>query len=153
MAEATIGARLLIRLLLVQTAVWSLVAGIVLVGFQGAGADALGAGVADEPGQRLAGAHLLVLAPAYVLMAWHTDRYNGLLWLPIAAQFAVVLAVGYSIVNGATDFEDGVIAAVVSGMLGLLLAFAWVTEQRGSTILPSDETDDEKERNGAESHR
>lgn len=128
--DASISTRLLTRLIIGLIAIWSLVAGIVLVGFHGASSSALGAGVTDEAGQRLVGAHLLVLVPAYVLLLWQLDRYQALLWLPFAAQVAVVLAVGYSILTGATDFEDGILAVAVSAILAGLLGFVWVTEQR-----------------------
>jgi hypothetical protein len=138
MHEASIGTRLLTRLLIILVAVWSLVAGIVLVAFHGASSGALGAGVADEAGQRLVGAHLLVLAPVYLLIAWHIERYQGLIWLPVAGQLAVVLAVGYSIVTGATDFEDGILALLVSAIFATLLGYVWVTEQRSNANLELD---------------
>ena len=64
--HATISARLLIRLIVALIALWSLASGLVLVGFQGTGSGALGAGISDSAGQRLLGAPLLVLAPAFL---------------------------------------------------------------------------------------
>jgi hypothetical protein len=118
------------RILTGLIAVWSLLAGIALVFFQGSGSSALGAGVTDVAGQRLLGAHLIILAPVYALLAWHSDRYPGLLWLPVASQLAVFFAVGYSILIGDTEFGDGVIAVSVSGIFIGLLGFVWITEQR-----------------------
>ena len=129
-AEATISTRLLMRVIVGLIALWSLVAGIVLVAFHGASAGALGAGVDDEAGQRLLGAHLIILVPAYLLLVWRPEQYLGLLWLPFAAQMAVLLAVGYSIIGGVTDFEDGIIAVAVSAIFIGLLSFVWITEQR-----------------------
>jgi hypothetical protein len=129
-AEASISTRLLTRLIIGLIALWSLVAGIVLVGFHGAGTGALGAGVGDEAGQRLAGAQMLVLVPVYVVLLWQLDRYQALLWLPFAAQLAIVCAVAYNIVTGVTAFEDGILAVAVSAILGSLLGFVWITEQR-----------------------
>jgi hypothetical protein len=148
MHEASIGTRLLTRLLIILVAVWSLVAGIVLVAFHGASSGALGAGVADEAGQRLVGAHLLVLAPVYLLIAWHIERYQGLIWLPVTGQLAVVLAVGYSIVTGATDFEDGILALLVSAIFATLLGYVWVTEQRSNANLELDDEQDQSEEAG-----
>jgi hypothetical protein len=128
--ETSISTQLLTRILIGLIAVWSLLAGVALVFFQGSGSSALGAGVTDVAGQRLLGAHLIVLAPVYALLAWHSERYQGLLWLPFASQLAVFFAVGYSILIGDTEFGDGVIAMGVSGIFIGLMGFVWITEQR-----------------------
>jgi hypothetical protein len=128
--DAAISTRLLMRLIIGLIALWSLIEGIVLVGFQGAASGALGAGIVDDAGQRLVGAHLLVLAPVYLLIAWRLERYESLIWLPFAGQLAVVLSVGYAIVSGETSFGDGILAATLSAIFVGLLAFVWVTEQR-----------------------
>jgi len=129
--ETTISTRILTRIIVLLIAVWSLIAGTVLVGFHGATSGALGAGVTDEAGQRLLGAHLLVLVPAYLLIAWRLERHKSFLWLPLAAQLATAFAVGYSILTGETDFGDGILAAAVSGIIVVLLGFVWISEQRG----------------------
>ena len=129
-SDATISTRLLTRVIILLVAVWSMVAGVVLVGFHGASSGSLGAGVSDDAGQRLVGAHLLVLVPAYLLLAWRPGRYSSFLWLPFGAQLAVALTVGYSILNGETDFGDGILAFAVSAIFVALLAFVWVSEQR-----------------------
>ena len=128
--EAMISTRLLTRIIIGLIAAWSLLAGIVLVGFQGVGSGALGAGVDDAAGQRLLGAHFLVLAPVYMMMALRPERYESLLWLPFGAQMAVVLGVSYGIVVGDTNFGDGILAVTVGAIFAGLLAFFWVTEQR-----------------------
>lgn len=128
--DHSISSGLLIRTIVMLIAVWSLVAGLALTVFHGSSSSALGAGVADEAGQRLAGAHMLVLVPLYLLIAWRPLRYGSLLWLPFFAQAAVFLAVGYSILGGDTDVADGVLAVSISGMLAGALAFVWVSRQR-----------------------
>jgi hypothetical protein len=128
--ETSISTQLLTRILTGLIAVWSLLAGVALVFFQGSGSSALGAGVSDVAGQRLLGAHLIVLAPVYGLLALRSERYQGLLWLPFASQLAVFFAVGYSILNGDTEFGDGVIAIAVSAIFIVLMGFVWITEQR-----------------------
>ena len=127
---ASISTQLLTRLIILLIAVWSLLEGVVLVGFHGASSGALGAGVTDEAGQRLVGAQLLVLVPAYLLLAWRLPRYQVFVWLPFAAQLAVSLTVGYAIVVGDTDFGDGILACSVSAIFAALLGFVWVSEQR-----------------------
>jgi len=139
--ETSISTRLLTRILIALIAVWSLLAGIALVFFQGSGSSALGAGVTDVAGQRLLGAHLIVLAPAYALLAWHSERYQGLLWLPFALQLAVFFAVGYSILIGDREFGDGVIAIAVSAIFIGLLGFVWITEQRTLARMRLEEED------------
>lgn len=128
--ETSISTQLLTRILTGLIAVWSLLAGVALVFFQGSGSSAMGAGVSDVAGQRLLGAHLIVLAPVYALLALRGERYHGLLWLPFASQLAVFFAVGYSILNGDTEFGDGVIAIAVSAIFIVLMGFVWITEQR-----------------------
>jgi hypothetical protein len=128
--DVAISTRILTRVIILLVAVWSLLCGLVMVGFQGAGSGALGAGVTDAAGQRLVGAHLLLLTPAYLLLAWRPDRYSAFLWLPFAGQLVVALTVGYSILTGDTDFGDGVLPVAVGGIFVVLLGFVWVSEQR-----------------------
>ena len=130
-ASASISTRVLTRIIILLIAAWSLVCAAVLIGFHGHTAGALGAGVEDEAGQRLLGAHLLILVPAYLLLAWRPERYQGFLWLPLASQLATELAVGYSILSGETSFGDGILAAAISAIFVALLGFVWVSEQRG----------------------
>ena len=130
LAEATISTRLLTRIVTLLVALWSLFAGVVLVAAGGSGASALGAGVEDRAGQRLVGAHLLILVPAYLLLVWQPERFKAFTWLPYAAQMAVVLVVGYDILSGETDFGDGILALAVGLIFVALLGFLWITEQR-----------------------
>ncbi len=139
---ATISTRILMRLLIFLIAAWSLLSGLVLVAFHGASAGALGSGIMDEAGQRLAGAHLLVLAPAYLIIAWRPERYAAFLWLPFADQLAIALAVGYSILTGETNFADGVLTVAVGAIFVGLLAFVWVSEQRSVARAKFDADDD-----------
>lgn len=128
--QATVSTEVITRVVILLVAVWDAFAGLVLVAFHGASTGALGAGVADEAGQRLLGAHLLLLVPVYVFLAWNPRRFVPLLWLPFAAQGTVVLVVGYNMLKGDTDFGDGILAFAVSLIFVVLLAFLWVTEQR-----------------------
>lgn len=128
--EATISTRQLMRIIVFLIAVWSATAGIVLLAFPGAGAGALGAGIEDRAGQRLVGVHLLLLAPAYLLLAARLDRYQGFLWLPLAGQVALAMTVAYNIISGDTSFGDGALTTVISLIFAGLLGFVWITEQR-----------------------
>lgn len=137
--EATVSTELITRVVILLVAVWDAVAGLVLLAFHGASTGALGAGVEDQAGQRLLGAHLLVLVPVYAMLAWRPQRFLPMLWLPFAAQAAVVLVIGYNMLLGDTDFGDGVLAFVVSLIFVTLLAFLWVTEQRTVARLKSEQ--------------
>lgn len=128
--EAPSSSAMLIRLTVVLIAVWSGAAGLMLTIFAGEGAGALGSGVADDAGSRLAGAHMLVLTPLYVLIAWMPHRFAMLLWVPFFAQAATALMIAYSIMAGDTNTLDGLPFMVISGSLAGLLGFFWVSEQR-----------------------
>jgi hypothetical protein len=128
--DTTISTRILMRIVVGMMAIWSLLAGLVLVFFHGSGSGALGAGVFDASGQRLAGAHMLVLVPVYVLIALKPERYPMMPWLPFAGQAAVFFSVGYSILSGGTEFGDGILPVAVSGIFLGLLGFIWISEQR-----------------------
>jgi hypothetical protein len=141
--DAALSTRALTRVLIILVAIWSFLEGIILVAFHGASSGALGAGVEDDAGQRLVGAHLLVLAPVYLLIAVRTSMFKTLFWLPFAAQLALVLAVGYSILNGETDFEDGILAVAVGLLFIVLMGFVWISEQRAIASAKLDARDEE----------
>jgi hypothetical protein len=133
--QATVSTDLLTRIVILMVALWDGAAGLVLVGFQGTSTGALGAGVEDPAGQRLLGAHLLVLVPAFVIIAVRLQRYAGLLWLPFASQAVVALVVGYNMLEGDTSLGNGILAFAVSLIFVTLLGFLWVTEQRTTARL------------------
>jgi hypothetical protein len=141
--ETSISTTVLNRILFLLIAVWSLIGGLVLVFFHGSGSGALGAGVEDVAGQRLLGAHLIMLTPVYVLIAWRNERYRGLFWLPFASQLAVFFAVGYNILIGDTEFGDGMVAVTVSAIFLGLLGFVWISEQRTLAHMRLEEEDEE----------
>ena len=128
--DTQISTRVLTRIIVGLIAAWSLVYGIVLAFFHDASTGALGAGVEDVAGQRLVGAHMLLLVPVYMVIAWHPERYPMLHWLPFGGQLAVFFAVGYSILSGTIGVSDGILPVAVSSIFLGLLAFIWITEQR-----------------------
>ena len=128
--DAAISTRILTRIIVLLIAGWSATAGTVLIGFHGTASGALGAGLTDDAAQRLLGAHLIVLVPAYLLLAWRPEHHGAFLWLPLGTQAATAAAVSYSILTGETDFGDGILAAAVSGIFVVLLGFVWISEQR-----------------------
>ena len=128
--DTQISTRVLTRIIVGLIAAWSLVYGIVLAFFHDASTGALGAGVEDVAGQRLVGAHMLLLVPVYMVIAWHPERYPMLHWLPFGGQLAVFFAVGYSMLSGTIGVSDGILPVAVSSIFLGLLAFIWITEQR-----------------------
>ncbi len=128
--EPQVSTKVMTRIIIALIALWDLAAGLVLLAFHGASSGALGVGVREDAGQRLVGVQMLVLVPAYLLIAWRPQRYGGFLWLPFVAQLSVVLVVGYSIITGETDFGDGILAVAVGIIFVALLGFIWMTEQR-----------------------
>ena len=84
--DTQISTRILTRVIVTLIAAWSLVYGAVLAFFHDASTGALGAGVEDIAGQRLVGAHMILLVPVYLMIAWHPDRYPMLHWLPFGGQ-------------------------------------------------------------------
>jgi hypothetical protein len=150
--ETAISTRLLLRLIIVFVAAWTLLHGVVLLGFSDAAEGALGLGISDPAGQRITGALLLVLVPAYILVALRIDRYAAFVWLPLAAQVTVALTTAWSVLAGDTSFSDGVLTCVVSGFCGALLAYVWIAEQRmvATGKLSSDDSDVEADRPAGE---
>lgn len=129
-ADATVSIRVLTRIVVFLIALWSLLSGLVMLAFHGAGSDAMGAGLTDEAGQRLVGAHLLIFAAIFFLIALRFDRFGGLLWLPLIVQFATAATITYGMVNGDTDFGDGVLPVAVGVIFTSLLSFLLITERR-----------------------
>jgi hypothetical protein len=122
-AVAVISAYGAFRLLLVLLAVWSFFAGFSLL-TQGVGALSLGNGGA--PAERIVGAQMLVLVPVYGLIAWRRDEYRLLLWIPYAAQLAVILPLLWDlVVTGDVDFQDGALMLIVSLIFEVLLVYFW----------------------------
>jgi hypothetical protein len=128
--DTQISTRILTRIIVLLIAAWSLVYGLVLCFFHGASTGALGAGIEDVAGQRLTGAHMLLLVPVYVMIAWRPEQYPMLHWLPFGGQLAVFFAVGYSILSGSIGVGDGILPVAVSAIFLGLLSFIWITEQR-----------------------
>jgi len=128
--DTQISTRILTRIIVLLIAAWSLVYGMVLCFFHSASTGALGAGVEDVAGQRLTGAHMLLLVPVYVMIAWRPERYPMLHWLPFGGQLAVFFAVGYSMLAGSIGVDDGILPVAVSSIFLGLLSFIWITEQR-----------------------
>lgn len=110
------------RLLLILMAIWSFFEGFAL--FFGRG-DALtlgGSGAEARAAEEIIGAHMLLLVPVYGLLAWRRDRYRALMWIPYAAQLAMILPLGISLLRLQ---NVGVLLFVVSLVFFSLLIYFW----------------------------
>lgn len=131
------------RLLLVLLAGWSFFAGFALL--TGFAALSYEGGTAS----RVAGSYMIVLAPVYLLLAWRRDEYRMLLWLPYAAQAAVIIPGLWQLVF---DQEvDAPLILVVSMLFFVLLVYMWVSSHPldffndDEDEQPEEEEDDEAE--------
>jgi hypothetical protein len=109
------------RLLLALLAVWSFFAGFSLLT---GGLGQLGFGGDDNAAERVVGAHMLILAPVYGLLAWRRQEYRLLLWIPYAAQLAIILPGFWELLFG--DF-DGALLLIVSIIFFALLVYVWMS--------------------------
>ena len=136
---ASVNTKTALRLLLVLLAIWTGFSGLTLVFFQDAAAATIGGGLEGGEGvaaQRLLGVHLLVLAPIYGLLAWETERYGLLLWVPYVAQGGVVAVTAFDIITFDRDFWDGILPLIVASTFFVLLAFVWLEGRRQAAEAP-----------------
>jgi hypothetical protein len=127
------------RVLLVLLAIWTFFAGFSLF-TQGVGA--LSFGGHDRSAERIIGAQMIVLVPVYGLLAWRREQYRLLLWVPYAAQLAVILPTLWDLlITRDRDFEDGALMFIVSVIFLVLLIYFW----RSSHPLDFFSADEEEE--------
>jgi len=105
------------RIVLMLLAGWSFFAGFALLtGFSGLSYE----GVASQ----VAGAHMMVLAGVYAVLAWRREEYRLLLWIPYAAQLAIIIPGLWQLVF---DQEvDAPLLLVVSILFFALLLYLWI---------------------------
>jgi hypothetical protein len=115
---AVIDANSAFRLLLILVTVWSFIEGFAL--FTGA-LEAISLNT-DRMAERIIGGQMLVLAGAFAFLAWRREQFRLLLWLPYAAQLAIIIPVGISIVGGSSD---GALLLVISIIFFALLFYFW----------------------------
>lgn len=127
---AVVSAHGAFRVLLLMLALWSFFAGFALV-TQGIGALTLGGGGAAE---RIAGAQMLILVPVYGLLAWRREEYRLLVWVPYAAQLAIIVPVVWELLRSG-DFGDSALMFLVSVVFLVLLLYVWLS----SSALAPDE--------------
>ncbi|HEY8171709.1 MAG TPA: hypothetical protein VIH21_01365 [Dehalococcoidia bacterium] len=145
-AIAVVSAYGAFRLLLILLTVWTVFAGFSLL-TQGIGALTFGAD--DSATERIAGAYMLILAPIYVLLAWRRDEYRLLIWVPFAAQLAVIVPVTWGIVSRDGDSDDGALMLLVAIIFLVMLVYVrW--SSRPAHFFGGDDEEEEYEEDDEE---
>jgi hypothetical protein len=84
---------------------------------------------------------MLLLAPIYGLLAWRRNEYRLLVWVPYAAQLAIV-------VPSLWEFKFGLVF-VVSSIFLVLLVYLWVSSGSPTRYIDwDDDAEDEDEDDG-----
>jgi hypothetical protein len=142
-AIAVISAYGAFRVLLVLLAVWTFFAGFSLLV---QGPTTLTFGSDDPAAERIIGALLIVLVPVYGLLAWRREEYRLLLWIPYAAQAAVILpSVWDIVVTRDRAFQDAALMVIVSGIFLVLLVYFWWSSHPLGFFQPEEEELEEEE--------
>jgi hypothetical protein len=121
------------RLLLGLLAVWSFFAGFALL------TQALGQlsfGGQEEAAERVIGAHMIMLAPVYGLIAWRRSDYRLLIWIPYAAQLAFIIPLSWELLSDGET--DGALLLVVSIIFLALLVYVWTSSRPLAFFQPED---------------
>jgi hypothetical protein len=138
-AIAVVSAYGAFRLLLVLLAVWSFFAGFSLL-TQGLGQ--LSFGGQDTAAERVIGAHMIVLAPVYALIAWRRSEYRLFMWIPYAAQLAIIVPALWEFVFGGPN-DDGALLLIVSIIFLVLLVYVWSSSHPLGFFAPHDGDDEQ----------
>lgn len=137
-AVAVVSAYGAFRLLLMLLAAWSFFAGFSLL-TQGVGA--LSFGGQDQAAERAVGAHMIVLAPVYALIGWRRAEYRYFVWIPYAAQLAIIVPAFWGFVfDGPSD--DGLLLLLVSIIFFVLLVYLWMSSHPLGFFQPASDEDD-----------
>jgi len=137
-AIAVVSAYGAFRVLLVLLAVWSFFAGFSLL-TQGLGQ--LSFGGQDTAAERVIGAHMIVLTPVYGLIAWRRSEYRLLIWIPYAAQLAIIVPALWEFVFDGPN-GDGALLLIVSIIFLVLLVYVWSSSHPLGFFQPGDEDDE-----------
>lgn len=140
-AVAVISAYGAFRVLLVLLAIWTFIEGFAL--FTGS-LEALTLGGQDRPAERIIGAHMILIAPVYVLLAWRRERYSLLIWMPYAAQLAIILPLLWSLVRDEGGRFDGLLLLVVSTIFLVLLVYLRVSAHPADFFRTGEEEEEEE---------
>src|SRR5438128_3212775 len=142
-AIAVISAYGAFRVLMVLLAIWTFFAGFSLI-TQGVGA--LSFGNSSASAERVVGAHMMMLAPVYGLLAWRREDYRLLIWIPYAAQLAIILPTVYDLfISRDRDFQDGALMLIVPLIFLVLLVYFWFSSKPADFFHPAEEDEEDEE--------
>lgn len=131
------------RMLLVVLCAWTFFLGLALF-TQGVGLLSYGGG--DDATERVLGAHLLILAPMYGLLAWRPVQYRLLAWTPWAGQLAIILPTLWDLaITGDRNFDDGTLIFIISAIFLGLLVYLRVSAHGPDWFLPGSNAELEDE--------
>jgi hypothetical protein len=140
-AISVVSAYGLFRVLLVLLAVWTFFAGFSLL-TRGLGALSLGAD--NEAAERIIGAHMLMLVPVYALLVWRRQAYRFFVWVPYAAQLAIVVPALWELVLGDHEIGDGALLYIVSTIFLVMLVYVSLSsKQLTGEFIPDGDEDEE----------
>lgn len=132
-AIAVVSAYGAFRLLLGLLAAWSFFAGFALI----IGALEFG----DDPlARRVIGTHMVVLAPIYGLLAWRRSAYRLFIWVPYAAQAAIVGPGLWELVINQN--LEGALVLIVSIIFLVLLVYVWTSSHPLGFFQPAEEEEE-----------
>jgi hypothetical protein len=102
------------RFILIALAVWTLFEGFALTTSILSPVDV----GTDRTAERMLGGLMLVLGGLYLMIAWHRERYRLLLWVPFAAQVAIVVPLLFAL-------PDGALLLVISSIFLGAMTYVW----------------------------
>jgi len=80
---------------------------------------------------------MMMLAPVYGLLAWRREDYRLLIWIPYAAQLAIILPTVYDLfISRDRDFQDGALMLIVSLIFFVLLVYFWFSSKPAGFFHP-----------------
>jgi len=119
------------RLLLILLTVWTLFEGVALA----TGAFSPVDSGTDRTAERMLGGLMIVLGGVYAMIAWQREHYRLLLWVPFAAQLALVVPLLIA-------FPDGALLLVISGMFLALMCYVWWRSRELEETIDYDDDED-----------
>ncbi len=147
-AIAVISAYGAFRVLIILLAIWTFFAGFSLL-THALSVLSFGGSKGGTSAGRVVGGHLLVLVPIYGLIAWRRDEYRMLLWVPYAAQLAVILPTLWDLfISRDRSFGDGALMLIVSLIFFVLLVYFWRSSHPLGHFQPAEEEDEYGEEAG-----
>jgi hypothetical protein len=131
--ESVISSHGAFRALLILLSIWTFFEGFALTtGIL----DPVDVGT-DRTAERMLGGLMLVLAGVYATIAWRREQYRLLLWVPFAAQVAIVVPLLFAL-------PGGELLLVISSIFLALMLYVWWQSRDIELASDDDEEDDDE---------